>query len=77
MQALVRVHLFIKFDWGLTCIQGDPQSALGQYGDVLLLLQLCIARYEVRTSPCPCFLPIHAYVPISYVVGYSSTVDEF
>ncbi|KAF8605118.1 hypothetical protein BDV93DRAFT_73650 [Ceratobasidium sp. AG-I] len=29
---------------------GDPQSALGQYGDVLLLLQLCIARYELRSG---------------------------
>lgn len=31
----------------LFSISGDPQSALGQYGDVLLLLQLLIARYEV------------------------------
>ncbi|KAG8748458.1 mediator complex subunit [Ceratobasidium sp. 414] len=29
---------------------GDPQSALGQYGDVLLLLQLLIARYELRNG---------------------------
>ncbi|ELU41194.1 Med5 domain-containing protein [Rhizoctonia solani AG-1 IA] len=29
---------------------GDPQSALGQYGDVLLLLQLLVTRYEVRTQ---------------------------
>ncbi|KAF8760746.1 Mediator complex subunit Med5 [Rhizoctonia solani] len=26
---------------------GDPQSALGQYGDVLLLLQLLVTRYEM------------------------------
>lgn len=56
MRGLVRAHLiFVEFEGWLTCVQGDPQSALGQYGDVLLLLQLCIARYEVGISPCPCF----------------------
>ncbi|QRV91041.1 mediator complex subunit Med5 [Ceratobasidium sp. AG-Ba] len=29
---------------------GDPQSAMGQYGDVLLLVQLLIARYELRNG---------------------------
>ncbi|KAG9125906.1 mediator complex subunit [Ceratobasidium sp. 392] len=29
---------------------GDPQSALDKYGDVLLLLQLLIARYELRNG---------------------------
>ncbi|KAH7345367.1 hypothetical protein B0J17DRAFT_38253 [Rhizoctonia solani] len=29
---------------------GDPQSALGQYGDVLLLLQLLVTRYELRSG---------------------------
>ncbi|KEP48688.1 mediator complex subunit Med5 [Rhizoctonia solani 123E] len=29
---------------------GDPQSALGQYGDVLLLLQLLVTRYELKSG---------------------------
>ncbi|CAE6428258.1 unnamed protein product [Rhizoctonia solani] len=29
---------------------GDPQSALSQYGDVLLLLQLLVTRYEQRSG---------------------------
>ncbi|KAG8763507.1 mediator complex subunit [Ceratobasidium sp. 423] len=29
---------------------GDPQSALGQYGDVLLLLQLLVTRYELGSG---------------------------
>ncbi|CUA74215.1 E3 ubiquitin-protein ligase HERC2 [Rhizoctonia solani] len=46
---LVAAGLAFLEDWEGAGV-GDPQSALGQYGDVLLLLQLLVTRYELKSG---------------------------